>query len=227
MEKQEITVVAQDKALIALLEYKFKIKKVINFKDYLNKLVSLWENEETPNELLADFLLIGEDVDEKQFISPKIKEKDTVYETLRSIYNVHSEMYYRKPKIIGFGSGAFVVARLNNVPLLYDINNHNNTVHLTSFIMHDDKVLDFDVKSNHSNLIAPTKTQNFEILAFSTYNISQSYTTNVGKVFKAERDFLEIEALKLTNKNSYCFLYDTPQKGESVLIDLTLQLLQR
>lgn len=93
--------------------------------------------------------------------------------------------------------------------------------------MPDNTVLEFDVKSNHNHLIIPSPRPSFDILAFSTFNNSNSYTQIDGDVFKANRDFLEIESVKFRAGNSYCFMYDVPKPSEVVLCDLTLQLLER
>lgn len=229
-EKKEIFIVGSDESIINLLNYKYNIKKIVSFKDYLLYLEKLYSKGTRVNSSdIADFIIVGNEIEEQEFILTKYSElrKNKKIKLLSTILRLGHELSNTLPKLIGFESGALIIGVINDVNLLYNITNHENTIHSTSFCMPDDKIIDIDVNSNHSHLIIPPRYSTFTILAFSTYNNSQSYTKYNGDTFKATRDFVEIEALKLHYNNSYCFLYSTPQKGDNILIDLTLQLLEQ
>jgi hypothetical protein len=227
-DKKPIVVVGGDENIINLLSYMYDINKVISYDDYIKHLVEV-KRGNIKKDAPVDLVIFSGDIEEDQFAFPPVEEvkPDKLTTTLSSIFNIVRDNYFHPPKCIGFGKGALLLAKLNRASLLYDISNHVNTVHLNSFCMADGKILEFDVPSNHNHLILPAQRPVFDILAFSTYNNSQSYTHMDGTIFKATRDFIEIEAIKFRPSNSYCFLYDIPSKDNKVLIDLTLQLFKR
>jgi tRNA(Phe) wybutosine-synthesizing methylase Tyw3 len=225
LKKQEITVIGSDKDIIFLLEFRYMVKEILSVESYMERLVNMLEGEEESGKI-ADFIVIGNDMDIESFEVNK-QPKNELYNALSTIFSIHREMYFTPPTIIGFGKGAIALSKLNSAEILYNVTNHSGVKHSTSFVMSDNKVLEFDVNSNHKHMIVPSKNKDFSILAFSTYNNSNSYTKFNGETFKACRNFIEIEGVKFNSTNCYCFLYDTPKEGESVLIDLTLELLNK
>ena len=205
-----------DKVILDFLRFNYEIEDIIDIKDYT---LSVDESLETGNRLEkeANFIIFNKVEDKKQ------------QEIIATLYSLIIEGYFRPTsKLIGFGDGALALAALNGATILQNITNHNNVSHLTSFCMLDDRLLDFEVRSNHEHMILPSPRTTYDVLAFSTHNLSNSYTdVSKNHTFKAERNFLEIEGIKFTRTKSYCFLYEVPIKGESVLIDLTSQFLNR
>jgi hypothetical protein len=226
-EKKKIVVVGEDKDIIKLLEIRYEIKEIMSFQTYETALEELLEEHSEDYPRIADFIIFNDNVLPADVFSlPPAKKVSDKEATLTRLYYLNMEMYYSPPKVIGVGTGALLLAKLNSADLLYNVTSHKETTHLNNFILPDGKILEFDVKSNHNHLILPGRFTTFNILAFSTYNASKSYTRINGRVFKATRDFVEIEAIQFMNSNSYCFLYDMPKKGQNVLTDLTLQLLK-
>jgi len=226
-EKRKIVVVGEDKDIIKLLETRYEIKEIMSFNDYETALEDLLEDHNEDYPRIADFIIFNDNVlPANVFSFPPANTVSSKEAVLSRIYYLNMEMYYSPPKVIGVGTGALLLAKLNSADLLYNVTSHEETTHSNSFILPDGKILEFDVKSNHNHLILPGRYTPFNILAFSTYNTSNSYTKTSGKVFKATRDFVEVEAIQFVSSNSYCFLYDMPKKGQNVLTDLTLQLLK-
>lgn len=229
-EKEGIVVVGEDKAILKLLSYKYDIKKTISYDTYRKQLASAAEGRKKISQDVDIIIFSEEGISNERFAYPDsniVKTDDTYVKLLSDIYTHTRVLYYHPPKVIGFGNAALLLAKLNNATLLYDVTNHENSIHLNSFCMPDGKILEFDVSSNHRHLILPSPRRSFDVLAFSTFNNSQSYTHLQGDTFKASRDFIEIEGIKFKQSNSYCFLYDIPNGDTTVLIDLTLQLLRR
>ena len=216
MKKESICIVADektDKDIIDFLLYKYEISDIISIPDFLIKVDEAYE-EERRLEINPEFIIINND---------SSKHLDILFEIF---YENYGEISRFIPKFLAFGTAAIALGKMNNCIVLTDVNNHNNTSHLTTFCMNDDKLLDFTVRSNHNELLYPTS-ENGEILAFSTHNLSSSYTDSANNnTFKAKRNFLEVEGIKFRNTKCYCFMYEPPNSSESVLIDITSQFLR-
>lgn len=213
--KPKIIIVADeemDKEAISLLSYQYEIS-IKTYKELITQIeVNLGNGSSPIRGIVIDFIIVNEN-------------SAVAHKNLFSILNRNR---IRGLKLIAFGKAAIVLGKMSNAKVLKGISNHKNTNHLTTFCMSDDRLLDFNVRSNHDELIYPHPNDLYDILAFSTHNLSDSYTDEITEVtFKAQKNFLEIEAIKFISINSYCFLYEVPNKSESVLIDLTLQFLNR
>lgn len=215
-QKPNVTIVAnteRDAAIISLLGYNYNVNNVLTLEEIVAQMEQNYarDRRRSYNLPTIDFILLNEES----------------IQVFSKYFSVMRDLNMRMTKVIAFGKAAIELGALNGATVLRDITNHNKTEHLTTFCMSDDRLLDFNVRSNHTELLFPMPDSNFEILAFSTHNLSDSYTDVFSDTtFKAKKNFLEIEGIHFTPNNSFCFMYDPPQRGESVLIDLTLQFLK-
>lgn len=238
-EKKSIVVVGcveKDAAILKCLGFAYDIENIIAPEEYLEEILTAEaDGEEGP--VIPDFVLFGEHVvvDTKSYMANKkmmgygelASTTDGLYAaSLREIYNNIQRSRPNDCKFIGFGEGAIFLGLLNGCDVIYDVTNHNDTKHLISFCMPDSNILEFEVGSNHDKLLFPKGARDYNILAFSSFNISDSYTSSEGETFKAKQNFVEIEAIDFNESKSICFNYTTPRKDESVLIDLTLQFIK-
>lgn len=217
--KESITIVGrekEDKNIINFLKFKYDIIKIYSLEEF-NKEISKSISNKINIKIKPEIIIFGKNLSKTEStLLTDIFFRATSY----GFFN-----YY--PKFLSFGSGSILLGELNGCDILKNITNHEKTNHLVSFCLLENKILEFIVNSNHTEIIYPKDNYDFRILAFSSHNISQSYTNEDGNIFKAERNFIEIEGIKLLGTNSYCFLYEEPSENETILIDLTSKLINR
>jgi len=201
--KRTITVVADEnlsKEELNFLKNSYDLK-IIDDKVFLEKLVD--EDLETP---IVDMIIVN---------------KDFTMDVLKYIFR--GFRYGKIPVLLAFGQNSINLGKMNNCLELVDITNHSETKHSNTFI-NGNNYYECNVSSNHTSLLLPKSTANYDVLSYSTYNISEFYNLKSKNLtFKKKRNFFELEGIYFPTRNSYCFLYEVPSKNETLLIDLTLQ----
>lgn len=200
------------KDIIDFISIKNEIINIIDVKDFLKSIMNYnkgYSLEEVPDILIFD------------------KSSYDHSPSIDLCYHISKKKYlFNNLKIISFGEFSSVLSKFNEAAILKDITNHKNTKHLCSFVLGENYILDYDVQSDHQTLIVPSKNQPYNVLAFSSSNISDSYTNENNETFKKKNNFIEIEAIKFDSSNNYCFFYEVPKKEELVLSDITLELIE-
>lgn len=198
--------------IINLLSLRYDIKDIFSLKDMINS-VKIYDQ--------GGSIKFSPDV---VFFTPDDlkSEVDSIYLSLRN-----KSYIFNSPKIISFGDPSLYLSYLNRASILKNITNHKETIHSCTFAISENHFIDYDIKSNHEHLIVPCKQTKYELLAFSTLNISDSYTTDQDETFKNKCNFLEIEGLKFNGYNTYCFFYEIPSKEDLILSDITLELIEK